>query len=210
MKAERIVLAAALIAGFSYLFADRFDTATLAMVAWKGAGVALLAIWCAMQARGRDGWMITGVMAFGTAGDVLLETHGLIAGAVAFLIGHLVAIALYQLNVRPNVAASQNALAVAVAVATPLISWLLTHQLPVTHYALWLGLMAALAWRSRFPRYRVGIGAMLFVASDLLIFARLGPLEGSVLAGFLIWPLYFAGQALIATGVVRTLNPALR
>ncbi len=206
MKADRLILTAALIAGASYVFADRFDTTTPAMIAWKGSGVALLALWCAMQARSRDGWLIAIVMAFGAAGDVLLESHGLIVGAVAFLIGHLVAIALYQLNVRKDVTGSQTMLAIVVAIATPVIAWLITRDQAVTHYSIWLGLMAALAWRSRFPRYRVGIGAMLFVASDLLIFARMGPLSGSALAGFAIWPLYFAGQALIATGVVRSLR----
>ena len=34
-----------------------------------------------------------------------------------------------------------------------------------------VAIMAATAWVSRFPRYRTGIGAMAFLASDLLIFA---------------------------------------
>jgi uncharacterized membrane protein YhhN len=76
----------------------------------------------------------------------------------------------------------------------------------VAVYAALLGAMAATAWISRFPRYRVGIGAMLFVASDLLIFARMGPLAGSAVPGMLIWPLYFAGQALVAWGVVQALS----
>lgn len=208
MKAERIVLIAALIAGVSYVFADRFDTTTVAMIAWKGAGVGLLALWCAIQARSTDGWMIAAVMACGALGDVLLEVAGLNAGAAAFLIGHLIAIVLYLRHRRSETTVSQKALAATVAIATPILGWLLTHSLSVALYALALGLMAATAWISRFPRYRVGIGAMLFVASDLLIFARLGPLAASAWAGFLIWPLYFAGQALIATGVVRTLTPS--
>jgi len=66
--------------------------------------------------------------------------------------------------------------------------------------------MAAMAWTSRFPRYRTGIGAMLFVASDLLIFARLGPIADTVTAGIVIWLLYFIGQWLIAVGVRSSLN----
>ena len=66
-----------------------------------------------------------------------------------------------------------------------------------------LGAMAATAWVSHFPRHWVGLGAVLFAVSDLLIFARMGPLAGSMLPQVLIWPLYFGGQALIATGVVR-------
>ncbi len=206
MKAERIVLIAALIAGVSYVFADRFDTTTAAMIAWKGAGVALLALWCAMQARSADGWLIAAVMAFGAVGDVLLEAIGLGAGAAAFIIGHLVAIVLYLRNRREILSGSQRAMAIVVAIATPIITLSLVQGIGALFYAAGLGLMAAAAWLSRFPRYRTGLGAMFFIASDLLIFARLGPLAASAWAGFLIWPLYFAGQALIATGVVRTLN----
>jgi len=72
-------------------------------------------------------------------------------------------------------------------------------------YAAGLGAMAASAWVSRFPRYRVGLGAVMFVASDLLIFSKMGPLAGARIPSILIWPLYFAGQALIAWGAVTTL-----
>ena len=76
----------------------------------------------------------------------------------------------------------------------------------VAVYALSLGGMAAAAWSSSFPRYRVGLGAVLFVASDLLIFAELGPLNTSSLPGLLIWPLYYVGQLLICTGVISALR----
>ncbi len=70
--------------------------------------------------------------------------------------------------------------------------------------------MAAAAWISRFPRYRVGIGAVMFAASDLLIFAREAGAMPADLADLLIWPLYFAGQFLIATGVVQTIRNGFR
>ena len=66
--------------------------------------------------------------------------------------------------------------------------------------------MAGAAWTSSFSRYRVGIGAVLFVISDLLIFARMGVLAQSPLPDLLIWPLYYFGQFLIATGVVGELQ----
>lgn len=72
-------------------------------------------------------------------------------------------------------------------------------------YGASVGAMAAMAWISRFPRYRVGIGTVFFVVSDLLIVARLDPLAHLSLAKMLIWPLYFGGQALIAWGVVSSL-----
>ena len=50
----------------------------------------------------------------------------------------------------------------------------------------------------------VALRALLFAVSDLLIFARLGPLAVSIVPTLLVWPLYVAGQAMIAYGVVRT------
>ena len=206
MKAERIVLIAALAAGMSYLLANNLGVAGAALIAWKGAGVALLAIWCAIHARCRDGWLIAAVMAFGAAGDVLVEAAGLTAGAAAFLIGHIVAIWLYRRNSRETHTASQKLLAAAVAIGTPLIAWSITLSVEVALYAAALGIMAATAWLSRFPRYRTGIGAMLFVASDLLIFREMGVVNGPSLRAQLVWPLYFSGQVLIAYGVIRTLQ----
>ena len=66
--------------------------------------------------------------------------------------------------------------------------------------------MAAAAWLSRFPRPLVAAGALMFAVSDLLIFLRTGRPHLDVLPmGLAVWGLYFAGQALIAVGVVRTL-----
>ncbi len=207
--AARTLWVAALIAGASFFFAERLGVAGAAHVVWKGAGVGLLALWCATQARDADGWLITAVMALGALGDVLIEWR-LEAGAVAFLIGHVVAIALYVRNRRSRLTPSQMTLGLLIAPATAFVAWMLVLGQPgglgVVFYAAGLGMMASTAWVSRFPRYRTGIGAIMFVASDLLIFARIGPLAGSALPGLLIWPLYFGGQALIAWGVVRTLS----
>lgn len=206
----RMLFAAALVMGASYYFADHVLAAGPALIAWKGSGVGLLALWAAANARQFDGWLIAGVLALGAIGDVLLDGVGVIAGALAFLAGHLVAIWLYRWQRRPRLAGSPAALATALLVLTPLIAF----HLPEDHsmrplgglYGIGLGAMAASAWASRFPRYRVGLGAVLFVASDLLIFARGGPFLGQALPDLLVWPLYFAGQALIAWGVVSTLT----
>lgn len=174
--------------------------------AWKTSGVALLAVWAAMQARSSDGWRIAVVLALGALGDLLLETHGFVVGGAAFAAGHLVAIWLYVRNRRVAPSVSQRLLGwVLVPLVTAIAVLLARGDVGVAVYALLLSAMAASAWVSRFPRYRVGIGAMLFVASDLLIFARMGPLAGSAVPGVLIWPLYFAGQAMIAWGVVQAL-----
>lgn len=201
----------AVLAGASYsLTSWGFVSAGAWQAAWKTSGVALLALWAASQARSSDGWLIAGALALGALGDLLLETHGFTIGGAAFAAGHAVAIALYLRNRRTNPSPSQKLLGYLLAPATILISALLAapagQALPVGAYAAFLGLMAATAWTSRFPRYRVGIGAVLFVISDLLIFARFGVAGDSILPGLLIWPTYFAAQALIAWGVVQTLS----
>jgi uncharacterized membrane protein YhhN len=186
----------ALVAGTSYFIATRIGFQGADMTAWKGAGVGLLALWAARHAEGRDGWTIAAVLAFGAAGDVLLETHGLIAGAVAFLIGHLIAVGLYVAHRRMGLGIVAGG-----AVMIAGVAYAIAGDVGVAVYSLGLGAMAGAAWASDFPR-PVAIGAALFVLSDLLIFARLGPLAGSAIPDWLVWPAYFAGQALIAHGVV--------
>lgn len=200
----------AVLAGASYsLTAWGFVDAGAWAAAWKTSGVALLAIWAATRARSADGWLIAAVLALGALGDLLLETHGFTIGGAAFAAGHVVAIWLYLRNRRDTLTPSQRLLGYLLAPATVLISALLAapagQALPVGAYAAFLGVMATTAWTSRFPRHRVGIGAVLFVVSDLLIFSRFGVMKDSVVPGLLIWPTYFAAQALIAWGVVQTL-----
>jgi uncharacterized membrane protein YhhN len=77
--------------------------------------------------------------------------------------------------------------------------------LPVGLYSMVLTVMAVTASQSRFRG--AALGAWLFVASDLFIFASLGPLQGSFLPDLLVWPLYFVGQAMIAWDVGRGLSP---
>lgn len=204
----RWLLCAAIAAGISYFFVRHNIPAPWTAV-WKGAGVGLLALWCATQAKSFDGWLITAVMAFGALGDVLLETHGLIIGAVAFVIGHVLAMWLYSRNQRVRMTVSQKLLAALVVPLSVLIAMQMVpakDALLIAVYTIFVGGMAATAWASRFPRYRVGVGAMMFLVSDLLIFAKMGPLAASPMPSLLIWPLYFAGQVLIASGVVRTLR----
>lgn len=206
----RLIWWAALAAGISFTLAAWFGWTGPAVVAWKGAGVGLLALWAGMQARALDGWLIAAVLALGAVGDVLLDAVGLTLGAVFFLAGHLVAILLYARNRRERMAPSQRVLGWLLPPATVMLALACAvpagQGLPVGLYSVGLGSMAAFAWTSRFPRYRVGLGAVLFVVSDLLIFSRMGPLAGWNLPDLLVWPLYFAGQAMIAWGVVATLR----
>lgn len=196
------IFAAAVVAGASYSVAAYHGWDDAGDIVWKAFGVGLLAAWAALQGRG---WPAA-ILALGALGDVLIELAGLSAGSATFAAGHVVAILLYTANRRRRPGGSQRLLGYLIAPATVLIAWSLTHDRGVAIYAALLGAMAGCAWLSRFSRYRVGLGAMLFVASDVLLFAEIGPLAGSSLPRLLVWPLYYAGQTLIAWGVNASLR----
>lgn len=201
------VLVASILAGVSYVATWDRGLPPAIELAWKGLGVGLLAAYATLRARSPDGWLLVAVMAFGALGDVLLGAAGLTVGAIAFLAGHMVAIGLYLRNRRETLPFSQRALAVVLVPATVTVAFLLPADRAsapgVALYSLGLALMAATAWTSRFPRYRVGIGALMFLVSDLLIFARAGPLPDNFAVGLGVWGLYYFGQLLICVGVVE-------
>lgn len=175
------------------------------LMALKAAGVALLAVYALHRGHRGDARLLALVMALSAIGDALIEIS-FIAGGAAFFLAHLAAIALYLRNRRAQPTTSQRLAGAALLVGTPLVSWLLSGDAGVTLYSLALGGMAACAWLSRFPRYRVGTGAVLFVISDWLIFSRLGFIGENAVADWLVWPLYYGGQLMIATGVIQTLR----
>lgn len=211
MIPPRLILIAAILAGASYVGSWFLNLPPAASVVWKGAGVALLAAYAASQARRLDGWLLVAVLAFGALGDVLLETHGLVAGALAFLTGHLIAVGLYIRNRDPGLSAQRRMLGLALIPVVTVTAFLLPPDRAgaglIALYALGLAAMAAAAWISRFPRLLVAAGVLMFVVSDLLIFLRTGrPALDILPMALAVWGLYFTGQTLIVIGVTRTLS----
>lgn len=209
LSEHRPYLLASLIAAVSYYFVADDPIGGIWLMGWKAAGVGFLALYAAHRGKGFDAWLIAAVMAFGAMGDALLEVSFLIGGGL-FAVGHLIAIWLYLRHRRGATTGSQKGAGLALLVFTPVLAALLTYPLPNWHlaagYSFLVGAMAAAAWISNFPRYRVGAGAVLFVISDLLIFGRESGRVPYEVAEWLIWPLYYGGQFLIATGVVQTLR----
>lgn len=200
-----LLAAMSLVVGLTYpLIWDHLPAP--ATIAVKGAAVGLLALAAALQARNVDGRLLAGVMALGATGDVLLEIS-LAAGAAAFAAGHVAAILLYRRNRRAEADQKDMAIAALILLAAAAVPALLLQGRaeagPFTAYALLLGAMAASAWLSRFPRGLVALGALMFLASDMLIALRMG----SDIAGLgpPIWLLYFVGQLLIFLGVFASL-----
>ncbi|MFM9852499.1 MAG: lysoplasmalogenase family protein [Sphingomonadaceae bacterium] len=199
------ILALSLLAGLSYTFSSTLTVPFVALVIWKGSGVGMLALYAALAARSRDGWLLSVVMALHSCGDIVLDAAGYTAGALLFMIGHAVAIGLYARNRRPQLSRSQTLLALLLVPFSLLIAFAMTQDVGVGVYTIVVSAMAAMAWTSRFSRYSVGIGAIAFLVSDLLIFARMGPLAGVGQVSFSIWILYFSGQFMITVGVARAL-----
>lgn len=191
----KAIFGAAILAGASYAFADRAPLPSAMLIGWKGAGVALLALWALSERRK----LLALVLAFGALGDVLLEAVSLEVGAIAFLAGHVVAVGMYVRARRPDAGWGWVLLIPAIVAIAAQLPADRSAAPGIALYSTGLAAMAATAGMSRFPL--AAIGAAGFVISDLLIFARLGPLATSPLASLLIWPLYFGGQSLIAFGV---------
>lgn len=202
-------LLVSLVAAISYYLLAEAEFPGGALIVLKGIGVGMLAVYAWLRYPHRDGHLLALVMGLAAIGDMAMELDFRFGGA-AFFASHLAAMALYMRHRRERLTFSQRAFAVALLILTPIISWTLVAGTDgaelVALYALALGGMAGLAWTSSFPRYRVGIGVVLFVISDLLIFARMDLMAASSLPDILIWPIYYLGQFLIATGVIQTLR----
>ena len=180
----------------------------LIAIIWKVAAVGLLVPFALRRHHVGEFVMLALMLAFYALGDGLIELS-MIYGALAFAAGHIVAIWIYARHRRVGATFSQKLFAVTLFILTPFIAFFLPGDaetgVQVAAYSVILSAMAAMAWNSNFPRYRVGVGAVLFVISDLLIFARLGPLTDSQITSVAIWYLYYFGVLLIATGIAQTL-----
>ena len=198
-------LLVSILAAFTYYFLQDSAVGGVWLILLKGSAVAALAIYALRRSSHSDARLLVAVMLLSSLGDMGIELSFEIGGLFFFL-SHLVAMSLYLTNRRSVSTFSQKGLAVVLLLGTPAISYLLSGSWEVALYGLALGGMAACAWMSRFPRYRVGIGAVLFVISDWLIFAEFGQLNGNWISDWLIWPCYFLGQFMIATGIVQTLR----
>lgn len=175
----------------------------------KGASVGLLALYALLRVphgrHGANGVLLVVVLALAAAGDVAIELD-FVTGGAFFTAAHAVAVGLYLRNLHKRPSPTQKLIGAALLIGTPLVSYVLSGDVQIAIYASFLGAMASAAWMSHYPRYRVGTGAVLFVLSDWLIFARMGPFDLAPLPDLLIWPLYYGGQLMAATGIVQCLR----
>jgi hypothetical protein len=186
------------------------------LIPLKGAAVALLAVYLWQRHSSPDARLMAAAFVAASLGDMAIELDRTVGGLLFFAY-QVMALGVYLRNRRPVLTPSQKWAVAAMLLLSPVIAWFMPADRALAPnlaiYALALGAMAGGAWASVFPRYRVGAGAALFLASDLLLFAEMGPLEGSLVPRVMVWPLYYLGQLLIAVGVAQTLrkrDPELR
>lgn len=181
----------------------------LYLIGWKGAAIAFLAIYALLRHVRTDGRLLAGSLAVSACADIMLELYPGMA-VLLFFAAHVLALALFLRNLRPDPAPSQKAAAATLLLLTPLIIWLFTLGRPdawtMVTYALMLGGMAGAAWISRFSRYHAGAGAVILVIGKLLDLVSVNALNDSALPAMLAWPLAYVGQFMICTGVIRTLR----
>jgi hypothetical protein len=208
---KRPLLLASMAAALAFYYLRWGPWPELYLIPLKGAAVALLAVYLWLRHGSPDARLMAWAFGAASLGDMALEieTDRLIGGLLFFAY-HVLAMGVYLRNRRPQLTRSQKGAGVAMLLLTPLAGYLLPadrgEAMNVALYALALGAMAASAWTSLFPRYRVGAGAVLFLVSDLLLFAEMGPLRGHIAPQVLVWPVYYLGQLLIATGVAQALR----
>jgi len=213
---RRPYLVLSVVAAVAFYYLRASDLPEFYLVPIKGSAVGFLALYCWLRHSSKSAHLLSGALVAAAIGDMAIEFN-LMAGGAAFFVAHVIAITMLMRHRRPPLESSESVVFIALLLGTPFLAYFLPYDgslsLPVAVYALALGGMAAGAWASDFPRMRVAAGAILFVISDLLIFAGLGPLSGSPIPEYLVWPIYYLGQFLLAVGVVTTLrkrDPELR
>lgn len=155
--------------------------------------------------QGAPGLIVAGLV-LGALGDLALSRPGVRwfwAGMGAFGLGHA-AYALAFADMPQGTWVWGLMLAVLVLVASTEF-WLAPHtgplRMPVRIYGVIIGAMA-IAALSMSDRPVVVIGAFLFLVSDVILALRLFVLQRHhLLAGRLLWPLYYLGQVFIMLGM---------
>lgn len=198
-------LALSLLAGIAYPFLTGTAIGGLWLMLIKASAVGFLALYAAQRTKGLSAGVFVLALALSALGDAAIELS-LIAGGAAFAASHIAAIVFYRDYLRPELSAVRKWSTLTLFVAVPFGCWVLSRDWTIAVYGMALGGMAMATWLSVFPQWRVGLGALLFVVSDWLIFSRMGPIDLAPLPDLLIWPMYYIGQLLIATGVVQTLR----
>lgn len=179
----------------------------------KAGSTALLALIALLA--GVNPWLTLGLV-LGALGDFALTRGGqraFLAGLVAFALGHLAYIPAFLYGFWPALSPGvTGVLVLALPLSTSfwLLPWTGAMRRPVQVYCGVIGGMALSAFCVPHGPAQLWLqtGAVLFVASDLLLALRLFRLENPQhkrLAALILWPLYYGAQVLILLGGLAAL-----
>lgn len=209
-----ILIGAALLAAVVYgaVYAGRPDkgmAGALVKTAAVGA-LALLALWL------RQPWLVVAGLALGALGDFALARPGekwFLAGMAAFALGHLAYV--IQMAGMPRIDGIPVWLVVALVAVVTIwaLTWLAPKagvlRWPVSGYSLIISAMLGLALVLGPGTATLKAGALLFVASDLLLSFRLFVVQDTRrqrVLDLVLWPAYWGGQSLILLGFHQALG----
>jgi len=180
-------------------------------LALKVAAVLPLAAYV-LPGRGRDatrwgGALVGAALVAHSAGDLLIEAGPFLAALAAFAAGHaLYAVAFLPARARWEAVGggAKLRLGLLALAAGLLLPRLLASAPPelgpaIVGYALVLLAMAGLAQVARRGQPLLALGALAYVAADLLLAWHLFVTPLATARG-LVWPLYWGGQAAVALG----------
>ena len=183
---KRPLLLASIVAALAFYYLRWEPWPEAYLIPLKGAAVALLALYLWLRHSSPDARLLAWAFGAASLGDMAIEIDRTV-GALLFFLYHVLALGVYLRNRRESLSPTQKGAVVALLLLTPAIAWFMPAdrgEAPsVALYALALGAMAAGAWASVFPRYRVGAGAVLFVIADMLLFDARPPTDLKSLPG---------------------------
>lgn len=204
------VLVAAVLIGVTHVLTWAISIDPVLTVLWKGCSVGALALYAALNAKDKNGWLLAFVLALSAMSDVLIVTIGSTPGGIAFMVADIFAIFLYARNLKTSFWDVKTWAPLFIIPLASLFGYFIVKDrneaLNIAIFILPLATMAAFAWLSKFPRHFVAVGATMILMSDLLIFARQGPLDGVPSLSYVVWLSYFIGEVLVTVGVVSRLN----
>jgi uncharacterized membrane protein YhhN len=187
--------------GWSGLIVKTGSTALLALFAFLAGGP----------------WLLVAGLALSSAGDAFLamdkpgQDKWLKPGMAAFFLAHVAYVALFwALPQADRSLLNLTAQIVLVLSGVAFVRWLAPSlgpmRIPVFAYTAIILVMGAAALRLQPPFLLVTLGAVMFVASDMILslqlFTRPAGAAKRVGPSLAVWGFYFFGQALIAWGGV--------
>jgi hypothetical protein len=174
------------------------------IVATKGLFSVLLALSVIVARKGRHSFLVGVALAISALGDMALVAMSSVIGGTIFAMAHGVAGYAYAGMRRADNSRLRLCSAIAVPALAVGVSFLVLRG---SDQSIWMalfpilsGTMAALAILSRFPLWLSGMGAAIFVQSDVLFLVDLGILNHTGSFGFLTWATYAIGYAMVARG----------